>query len=647
MRRTDAAPRTGETPCWFRTWVRVVAMSAGLAFSGAPLARSGITTTGDVTPDPATVTTSEPLYIGHTADGTMSVDSDSDVTAQTGFLGYAAGASGTATISGTGSTWTNSGSVYVGYSGSGTLDVNAGGALSSNYGLLAYADGSSGTATVAGAGSSWTNSGPLYVGGSWVGGGNAELDISGGAAVSNTLGFVGYASGSTAVATVSGAGSTWTNTGFLYVGQLGTGALSVNGGATVTNLNGYLGYATGSTGTATVAGPGSTWSNPGSLFVGYEGSGALTVSNGGQVTAGTLFASMSDLDGDGTVSAAGAVLDTDLVFDATHGLSQLLPFGTGGTLELSFDGNSALGVGFRGAGTLRIADGVDVTSSSGYVGYRGGSNGSATVSGASSTWTISGDLHVGSWGAGALTIEDSGAVVVGATTRIWQSGRVDLAGGTLDTQVLEVAAGATLTGTGTVLGDVNLGGMAAPGHDVGTLSIDGAYSQSADGTLTVELAAADRADLLAIDGTATLDGTLDVMLRGDYTPTPGAEWTVLRATGGITGSFASIPPGYQVSAVNGGTDLLLSVPLRPGDFNADGLVDRDDLDIFLADRGTSNPGLTDMDFDGDCDRSDLAVFLGHYGATSLSGEATGTPEPASLGLVLIGLPWLLRRHRLR
>ena len=206
--------------------------------------------------------------------------------------------------------------------------------------------------------------------------------------------------------------------------------------------------------------------------------------------------------------------------------------------------------------------------------------------------------------------------------------------------------GGVIGGTGTITGGlVNALGTVAPGNSAGTLSIDGDFSQSGGGTLAVELADADLADLLAIDGTATLDGTLEVLLLGGYAPVPGQEWMILSAVGGISGSFAGVTPGYQVSLASGNTELLLSVPLIPGDFDGNGIVDRDDLAVFLGAFGTTNPGLTDMNLDGDCDRNDLAVFLGIYGTGAGTGEET--PEPASAALVSVGLLLALSRRRYR
>src|SRR5271157_894805 len=67
------------------------------------------------------------------------------------------------------------------------------------------------------------------------------------------------------------------------------GTLTIQSGGTVSDANGFIGDA-GSTGTVTVTGAGSTWTNKGALFVGGNsggpgGVGLLQISNGGTVNA--------------------------------------------------------------------------------------------------------------------------------------------------------------------------------------------------------------------------------------------------------------------------------------------------------------------------------------------------------------------------
>ena len=93
-------------------------------------------------------------------------------------------------------------------------------------------------------------------------GGSGALIIQNGGTVTSVLGAIGNAPGSQGTVTVTGPGSTWTNTGTLVVGGLGTGTLTIQGGGVVNSgAGGSVGLAAGSTGTVTVTGPGSSWNN--------------------------------------------------------------------------------------------------------------------------------------------------------------------------------------------------------------------------------------------------------------------------------------------------------------------------------------------------------------------------------------------------
>ena len=103
--------------------------------------------------------------------------------------------------------------------------------------------------TVTGAGSTWTNTGALTIGG---GSGNGTLNVLSGGSVSNTIGYIGYGPGSTNTVTVDGAGglSTSTNSGILYVGYGNGGRCTAtlnitNGGSVSAGSATYVGYGTG------------------------------------------------------------------------------------------------------------------------------------------------------------------------------------------------------------------------------------------------------------------------------------------------------------------------------------------------------------------------------------------------------------------
>jgi T5SS/PEP-CTERM-associated repeat protein len=294
----------------------------------------------------------------------------------------------------------------LGYSGTGTLDITQGGKVNSVGCYLGMNAGSSGSLKVSGEGSTLSSSTGCYVG--YNGTGTFRIEA-GGQCTDSGSGKIGSQTGSSGSVTVTGTNSTW-STGTLTIGSSGTGTLSIESGAHVYNTQGFLGVNSGSTGTVTVSGSGSQWINSAALTVGDNGSGTLTVSNGGEVSTQLLYASLSSLLGNGIITVTqGAVLDADLQFDSAHPSQNTIAFGSGGSLFVSANGGD-LGAGYKSSGSLSIAEGVTITCPSGYLGYKSGSTGTATVSGENSKWNIASGLYVGRYGTGTLRIENSGQV---------------------------------------------------------------------------------------------------------------------------------------------------------------------------------------------------------------------------------------------
>jgi T5SS/PEP-CTERM-associated repeat protein/autotransporter-associated beta strand protein len=335
------------------------------------------------------------------------VDAGSTVHSGWGYLGYNPGSSGTATVNGLGSVWASGLLSSVGHSGAGTLNVEAGGNFTSRQSSLGYHPGSIGCATVTGSGSIWVAGWDYYVGRS----GSGTANIRDGGGIHSTTSYVGFDADSVGAVLVHGAGSVW-QTHYCYVGYSGSGTLDIVAGATANSTStSFIGYYSGSSGSVTVSGAGSQWTSADPILVGYRGSGQLTVADGSVVKTSTLFASLDNLYGDGTIQASGAVLDADLVFDSTHGMQQAVPFGQGGTLHLALTSSSTLGVGHQGTGTLRFAEGVGVASSeSGYLGYAPSGTGHGLVTGPGTTWSVYG-MNVGYEGNGVLRIEEGGQVI--------------------------------------------------------------------------------------------------------------------------------------------------------------------------------------------------------------------------------------------
>jgi T5SS/PEP-CTERM-associated repeat protein len=240
--------------------------------------------------------------------------------------------------------------------------------------------------------------------------------VDNGSSLVSNHGTLGYQLGAVGTATINGLGSKWTMANSLDVGRYGTGVLNIKAGGQVNNRFSYVGRYVGSSGAATVTGAGSKWTNTTILYIGFEGDGRLTVEDGGEVSTSTLFASLSDLYGDGSITAEnGAVLDSDLVFDVSHGLQQNFAFGSAGQLSLSWTENGALGAGYKQNGSIVVRDGVEVISNVGYLGYQAGAKGMASIADSDSQWTIESTLFVGYSGEGSLTLESGGKLSTGNT----------------------------------------------------------------------------------------------------------------------------------------------------------------------------------------------------------------------------------------
>ncbi|WP_197528935.1 hypothetical protein [Aeoliella mucimassa] len=366
------------------------------------------------------------LTVGTFGSGDLSITNGGEIVSGTTRIGYRAGATGTVRVDGAESTWIDRSDLFVGLDGHGELAVGNGAKISSDSTYIGNSTGSVGRVSIVGAASTWLNEGFLYVGNS----GTGTLIISdGGSLESNSISGIGYESGSTGEVVVEGAGSTWDNLSTLYVGGFGNGTLTIADGGYVRNFSGNIGYSTDAANSVSIAGHDSTWTNLGNLYVGHWGTGFLSISDGALVTVnhetfvafeegasgeihfdggtlstGGLIASIEKLTGVGTIETHGLVSDVDLAFDATHGIVQTLTLdhspGNSITINLDINGSGALGAGHSGTGMLSISDGIQISSTTGYLGYHEGAIGEACVDGVGSTWSISKDLYIGKYGDG-------------------------------------------------------------------------------------------------------------------------------------------------------------------------------------------------------------------------------------------------------
>lgn len=284
-----------------------------------------------------------------------------------------------------------------------------------------------------------------------------------------------------------------------------------------------------------------------------DGSGRLLASGG------TLTLSGTNSFTGGTVIASGATMNV-LSPGAITG-----PIAANGTLAL-WDGT--YGNAISGTGVLAIDHSVVLTGTSRFAGTTAiGSEGMLQIA-------SGGVLEIGDGGTtGSLVgdVTDNGRLKFNRSDRIAYggvisgSGAVDQVGtGTLilnganlytgDTTVRSgslvvgdeshpaaslpanvlVAAGATLSGHGTIGGRIINAGTVRPGGSIGTLTVS-SFTQSSSGTLEIEVSPS-AASLLQVTGAANLDGTLKLDFdAGSY---GAASYPIINAAS-VSGMFAS------------------------------------------------------------------------------------------------------------
>ncbi|MCA9238397.1 MAG: hypothetical protein KDA44_23150, partial [Planctomycetales bacterium] len=88
-------------------------------------------------------------------------------------------------------------------------------------------------------------------------------------------------------------------------------------------------------------------------------------------------------------------------------------FGSGGALIVTAAGGD-LGAGYKGHGSLTIADGINVASPYGVLGDYAEATGSATITGTDSSWSIGDYIDVGRYGNGTIGVAAGGVVSAGS-----------------------------------------------------------------------------------------------------------------------------------------------------------------------------------------------------------------------------------------
>jgi len=157
--------------------------------------------------------------------------------------------------------------------------------------------------------------------------------------------------------------------------------------------------------------------------------------------------------------------------------------------------------------------------------------------------------------AGAMNAQSGELHFTGGYTQT--AGTTTLGAGNIKVDSTMQLTGGELNGMGTVTGDVQNDAKVAPGSPACTITITGNYTQGSGGELAIDLDSSSLYDVLAVGGTATLDGKFTASLN--YSPIIGTQFNVLTfAT--RTGDFTTyVLPAMIASSYTSNALVLTAV----------------------------------------------------------------------------------------
>jgi autotransporter-associated beta strand protein len=390
---------------------------------------------------------------------------------------------------------------------------------------------------------------------------------------------------------VSGAGQivkTASGTGSLTGTNTHSGGTDIQGGTLVVNSPTALGTGTVSMGTGTILNINYTGSTNAALDNQLTGAGALVkdgsgtvvinngtnnYSGGTTINAGRLGLNFGNGLGTGAVvigSGASLALGDVTYANATSGAGQIVKTSAGLT-NLTGTNSHSGGIAIQ-AGTLAVSGNAPLGSgtvavSSGAVFEYTNANAATFSNG------LSGAGSFNKLGAGQLTFANNFSI--GSLNL--NAGRTRI--NTIATSNVTVAAGATLDGTGRIIGNLTNNGTVAPGNSIGTMTVQGNYVHNANSVLEIEFDGAGNIDLLSVTGNATINGgTIRFVSIGGA---EGQGGTFLTTGGTLTGTFANVQtvgallPLSVVYEPNRAFMAPSVLTARPSTFNAQSMAAAD------------------------------------------------------------------------
>ncbi|MCC6493886.1 MAG: autotransporter-associated beta strand repeat-containing protein [Pirellulales bacterium] len=190
------------------------------------------------------------------------------------------------------------------------------------------------------------------------------------------------------------------------------------------------------------------------------------------------------------------------------------------------------------------------------------------------------------------------SAVIGVT--IGNHGVIELGESYLVSSTIDVASGGQLTGSGTVVGRLTVGGDADAGQfRPGDVEVLGDYQQSSSGELVIEIKSETDYDSVQVAGVFSPGGTLTVVLPSDDSVQPGDVFPIITAESLADGDR------FERVVTLGNADLVV-VPI----YHADG---GDAQALSLEQSAVSGAdgvvyALGDMNFDFSVDAADVPAF---------------------------------------
>jgi uncharacterized protein with beta-barrel porin domain len=268
----------------------------------------------------------------------------------------------------------------------------------------------------------------------------------------------------------------------------------------------------------------------------YSGQSVTVTNNAGASITGGTYGIYAGAGGSSVFSAGSISGVVAIAFGGSGNTLTLAP-GSATTGMVFGTGNDTLQLGGVGAASFDVSQ---IDPSAQYQGF-----GTFNKIG-SSTWTLTGTSTF----AGPVTVD---------------AGTLSVNGNIASASSVTVNAGGTLGGNGIVGNTTINGGTLSPGNSIGLLTVQGNLAFTSAASYLVEVSPAN-ADRTNVTGTATLGGaTVNTSFAaGSYV---SKQYTILNATGGVSGTFGSLtnsnlPSNFAASLSYDANNVFLNLALN-------------------------------------------------------------------------------------